>query len=189
MKTITKSVPVPVFFVLLLCISAAIIGCSSRSPAPAAAYLPDRIIREFNDMHEHETVAWVWIRRGFVLESCRSITVDPLLDVSQTQDTAVSTRLENGLQDILKPRENKNGELSVTVRAAILNVHHKPGWLKKWFAEFDAFPYIEIELLISEQETGLPLVKIIHFRRDLKSLDTALGNLLDDLGDFFSTAL
>jgi len=164
-------------------------GCSAKPSIPAAAYEPERIIRNFNDMREHEIVSWAWIRRGFMLKNCRTITIEPLLDACRPQEPSVSRRIKEGLESIFKDQSSQSGELSVKVSAALLEVKHKPGWIKKWFTDFDEFPYIEMELLISEAETGLPLVKIVHFRRDTKSLDAAVSNILDDFRMFFTTAL
>jgi hypothetical protein len=50
-------------------------------------------------------------------------------------------------------------------------------------------PYIEIEILITDRATGLPMAKIIHFRRNEKSLKTAVSDLMDDLKLFFTTAI
>jgi hypothetical protein len=136
-------------------------------------------------MREHEIVSRAGIRRGFALSNCRSIDIKPLTDSSQTPQPAVVKRIQEGLHDILNDRINKNGELDVIVWTNIIDVKVKPGRIKGLFKGFDAMPYIELEIVT----TGLPLVKVIHFRRDMKSLKTAVTNILGDLRKFFSTAL
>ena len=84
---------------------------------------------------------------------------------------------------------NQNGNLELIVRANVLDVKVKPGRIKSWFTDFDNMPYVEIEILITDRATGLPMAKIIHFRRNEKSLKTAVSDLMGDLKLFFTTAI
>ena len=184
----TKKLPIRIIILAALCLLVGI-GCASKHTPPVVVFMPERIIDQFSDMREHEIVSRAWIRRGFALSNCRSIDIKPLTDSSQTPQPAVVTRIQQGLHDILNDRINKNGELDVIVRANIIDVKVKPGRIKSLFASFDAMPYIELEIVITDSTTGLPLVKVIHFRRNKKSLKTAVTDLLGDLRKFFTTAL
>lgn len=165
------------------------IGCTKKYDAPVVVYMPERIIHEFGDMQEHDIVSWAWIRRGFTLSNCRSLKLEPVMDSSQNPNPAVVNRIENNLNETFKDCINQKGELELIVRANVLDVKVKPGLIKSWFAGFDSMPYIELEIIISDSTTGLPLVKVIHFSRDKKSLKTAVTNILGDLRQFFTTAL
>jgi len=165
------------------------IGCASKHTPPVVVFLPERIIDEFNNMREHEIVSRVWIRRGFTLNNCRSMEMKPLTDASQNPQPAVASRIQQDLHDILSDRTNKDGELDVVVWANMLGVKVKPGRIKSWFTSFDNMPYIEMEIVITDKQTGLPLLKIIHFRRDKKSLATAVSGIIGDFRKFFTTAL
>jgi hypothetical protein len=184
----TKNPPIRIILLIVLCLLAGI-GCAKKYTLPVVVFMPERIIDEFSDMREHEIVSRAWIRRGFELSNCRSIDIKPLTDSSQTPQPAVVKRIQKGLHDILNDRINKNGKLDVIVWTNVIDVKVKPGRIKGWFAGFDAMPYIEIEIVLTDSTTGLPLLKVIHFRRDKKSLKTAVTDILGDLRKFFSTAL
>ncbi len=184
----TKNLPIRIILLITFCLLTGI-GCAKNYTPPVVVFMPERIIDEFSDMQEHEIVSRAWIRRGFTLSNCRSIAIKPLTDSSQTPQLAVVKRIQEGLHDILNDRINKNGKLDVIVWTNVIDVKVKPGRIKGWFAGFDAMPYIEIEIVLTDSTTGLPLVKVIHFRRDKKSLKTAVTTTLGDLRKFFTTAL
>jgi hypothetical protein len=184
----TKNLPIRIILLTVLCLLAGI-GCAKKYTLPVVVFMPERIIDEFSNMREHEIVSRAWIRRGFALSNCRSIDIKPLTDSCQTPQPAVVKHIQQGLHDILNDHINKNGELDVIVWANIIDVKVKPGRIKGWFAGFDAMPYIELEIVITDSTTGLPLVKVIHFRRNKKSLKAAATDILGDLRKFFTTAL
>lgn len=172
-------------FVCLLCVA----GCSGTPSVTKAAYVPAHVIRNFSEMREHEIVSWAWIRRGFMLDACSTVTVKPVIDACIVKDAATAAAVEEGLRSLLDGRGGSPGGPAVSVRAAVVDARQKPGWFKKWFMDFDELPYVELELLIAEQDTGLPMAKVVHFRRNKESLTTAVTDLLGDIDTFFSTAL
>ena len=184
----TKNLPIRIILLTAFCLLAEI-GCATKHTPLVVVFMPERIIDQFSDLQGHEIVSRIWIRRGFALSNCRSIDIKPLTDASQTPQPVIVKRIQQGLHDILNDRINKNGELDVIVWANIIDVKVKPGRIKGWFAGFDAMPYIELEIVITDSTTGLPLVKVIHFRRDKKSLKAAVTDILGDLRKFFTTAL
>ena len=189
MNTNTK-----ILSILVICLSALIliagVGCSKKSTVPVVIFMPEPIINDFSDMSEHEIVSRAWIRRGFVLSNCRAIEIEPVTDSAQTPTNPTILKLiKQDLNTILNERIDPNGELDLIVQTNVLVSKTKPGRFTRWFANFDRFPYIEIEILITESSTGLPLVKIIHFNRDKKSLSNAVTNILDDLKLFLTTAI
>jgi len=188
MNTNTKTLPSRIILCALL-ILAAVLGCTNKSAPLIVVYMPDRIIQDFSDMREHEIVSWAWIRRGFTLSNSGSFELEPVMDSSKSPNPAVVSRIEEGLKTILKDSMNANGDLELIVRANVLDVKVKPGRIKSWFADFDTMPYVELEILIADRATGLPLAKIIHFRRNEKSLTTAVSDILGDLKLFFTTAI
>jgi hypothetical protein len=183
-----KTMPVRIILAALLILTA-VIGCTSKSTPLIVVYMPDRIIQDFSDMREHEIVSWAWIRRGFRLSNCRSFKLEPVMDSSQNPNPAVVSRIEQGLKSILEDSMNEKGDLELIVRANVLDVKVKPGRIKSWFADFDTMPYVEIEIIMTDRATGLPMAKIIHFRRNEKSLKTAVSDILGDLKLFFTTAI
>jgi hypothetical protein len=187
MNTKTKNLTIRIILLTVISILTGI-GCSKRTPL-VIVYMPERIIHDFSDMREHEIVSWAWVRRGFVLNNCGSFKLEPVKDSSRKPNPGVVKRIEQGLNDILNDSINQNGDCEVVVRANILDVKVKPGRIKSWFTDFDNMPYIEIELLITDSTTGLPLVKVIHFSRNMKSLNTAVADVLSDLRQFFTMAL
>jgi len=188
MKANTIPTAVPIVLLALLCITAAS-GCTGKPSTPAFAYMPDRLIRDISDMQEDETVARVWVRRGFELNACRSIAIEPVLDSSQRKQPEAVRVIEQGLQGIFRDRARETGTLSVSVRTALLDAKPEPGRIRAWFADIDDFAYIELELLICDTQTGMPLLKLIHFRRDKKTLAGALDSILEDLRVFFSRSV
>ncbi len=188
MNTNTKNLLIRFILIIFLCIVSSI-GCSSKHTPPVVVIMPDRIIDKFSDMQEHEIISWLWVRRGFALENCRSIDVKPLTDSSKTPQKAAVKRIQQGLNDIFSERVNENGELDVIVWTNIIDTKAKPGRIKSWFTNFDDFPYVELEIVITDSNTGLALVKIIHFRRNNKSLKITVTDMLGDLRQFFTTAL
>jgi hypothetical protein len=185
-KTIPSSVH---HFLLLMVLVIAASGCTARlSSVPTR--LPDRIIREFRDMQEHDIVTRVWVRSGFSFKNCRSITVQPVTDVSLNQQPWVAHHIEAWLHEIVNHQTRAEaGLLNVTIYTAVLDTRPDRGRIKGWFSEIDEFPYIEIEMLFADGDTGLPLAKIIHYSRDRKLLSTAVADLLSDLERFFSSSL
>jgi hypothetical protein len=135
-------------------------------------------------MRENEFVARAWVRRGFALSNCRSISFEPVMDSSRIPNPAAVQRFEQGLHALFEVYNNANGEHEVTVQTAVIDVKSNPGRIKKLFLEFDSDPYIEVEIMITDQATGLPLAKIIHFNRDKKSLKNAVSAILDDVKRF-----
>lgn len=188
MSTNTKTIPVRIIVCALLILTA-VIGCTSKPTPLVVVYMPERIIQDFSDMREHEIVSWAWIRRGFALSNCRSFELEPVMDSSKNPNPSVVSQIEQGLKDILKGSMNEKGNLALIVRTNVLDVKVKPGRIKSWFTDFDNMPYIEIEILITDRTTGLPMAKIIHFRRNEKSLKTAVADLMGDLKLFFTTAI
>lgn len=188
MNANTKTLPVRIILCALLILTA-VIGCTNKSTPLTVVYMPERIIQDFSDMREHEIVSWVWIRRGFTLSNCRSFDLEPVMDSSQNPNPAVVSRIEQGLKAILKDSINENGALELIIRANVLDVKIKPGRIKSWFTDFDIMPYVEIEIIITDRATGLPMAKIIHFRRNQKSLNTAVSDIVGDLKLFFTTAI
>ena len=188
MNTNTKTLPVRIIVCTLLLLGAAI-GCTGKPDPLAVIYMPERIIQDFSDMREHEIVSWAWIRTGGALSNCRSFVLEPVMDSSRTPNPEVVSSIEKSLNDILKEGVNQNGQLELIVRANVLDVKIKPGRIKSWFTDFDNMPYIEIEILITDRATGLPMAKIIHFRRNEKSLKTAVSDLIGDLKLFFTAAI
>ena len=184
----TKTLPVRIIVCALL-ILLSVIGCTKKSTPLIVVYMPERIIQDFSDMREHEIVSWAWIRRGFALSNCGSFALEPVMDSSQKPNPAVVSRIEQSLKNILKEGMSQNGQLELIVRANVLDAKVKPGRIKSWFTDFDNMPYIEIEIIITDRATGLPMAKIIHFRRNEKSLKTAVSDLMGDLALFFTTAL
>jgi len=184
-----NSKPTTFLIVILSFLYLAAEGCTGKPSVPAVAYMPERIISDLSDLREDETVARAWVRRGFTLDSCRSITIEPVIDASMEQHPETARAIEKGLNDIFKDRTSASGTLNVSVRTALLDVKTEPGSILKWFSDIDEFAYIELELLISDTQTGLPLLKLIHFSRDKKSLAGALDCILDDLGVFFSKSV
>jgi len=184
MNANTKNLSILITILALLCFLAIFGGCSRKSSIPETAFIPERIIQNFSDMREDEFVAWAWVRRGFVLGNCRSITFEPIVDASQKPNTAAVRRFDQGLHTILNGYANDNGQLDVKIQTAVLDVQSKPGRIKKMFLGFDSNPYIEIEILITDQATELPLAKIIHFSRDKKSLKNAVSAILNDIKRF-----
>lgn len=188
MKANTKPLFIFAFFLALLCMIPAG-GCTVSPSIPAVSYMPERIIRDFSDMREDETVARAWIRRGFTLNGCRSITIEPVVDASMNTHPRTARAIETGLNAIFKNRSSERGSLSVSVRTALLDVKTEPGRIRKWFSDIDDFAYIELELVITDTQTGLPLLKLIHFSRDMKSLSAATKHILEDLGMFFDKSV
>jgi hypothetical protein len=188
MNTNTKTLPLRIILCALL-IFTALIGCTNKSSPLIVVYKPKRIIQDFSDMREHEIVSWAWIRGGAALSNCHSFEIEPVMDSSQTPNPEVVSTIEKNLKDIFKDGLNKNGQLEMIVRANVLDVKVKPGRIKSWFTDFDNMPYIEIEILVTDRATGLPMAKIIHFRRNEKSLKNAVSDLMGDLKLFFTTAI
>ena len=184
----TKKLHIRIILLTALCLLAGI-GCASKHTPPVVVFMPERIIDKYSDMREDETVSWYWVRRGFTLGNCRTIEIAPVTNSSQTPQPAVIKRLQQGLDDIFNDLSNKNENLDVIVKANVFDLKVKPGRIKGWFAGFDSMPYIELEIFITDSTTGLPLVKVIHFRRNKKSLKTAATDILGDLRQFFTTAL
>ncbi len=188
MKTNTKPASIVIVCTALVCITT-VFGCRSKPAIPVIAYLPDRIIRDYSDMKEDETVARAWVRRGFELSSCRSITVEPVIDAAQNKNPEAVHVIEQGLQELFADRSGTNGTISVSVRTALLEVKTEPGRIRSWFSDIDDFAYIELELQIQDTQTGLPLLKLVHFSRDKKALSRAMNSILEDLRIFFIRAV
>jgi hypothetical protein len=188
MNANTKNLQNRVIFFLTAIIVLTGIGCTSKS-TPVIVHMPERIIDEFSNMQEHELVSRAWIRRGFTLNNIRTIDLKPVTDASQSPRPAVARQVQQGLEGIFADRTSTNAEYDLVVWANLIDVKVKPGRVKSMFTGFDNMPYIEIEIIITDKTTGLPLVKVIHFRRNMKSLNRAVSDLLADLRQFFTTAL
>jgi hypothetical protein len=185
MNTNTRHLSQIVTALALLCFLALFTGCSGKSKIPNEInYIPERLIQDYSDMQENEFVSWAWVRRGFALSNCRSITFEPVIDSSRLPNPAAVQRFEQGLQALFEVYSNENGEHEVKIQTAVIDVKSNPGRIKKMFLDFDSDPYIEVEIMITDQATGLPLVKIIHFNRDNKSLKNAVSAILDDVKRF-----
>ena len=174
---------------LVVLASVNVISCTKKTNPLNVVYMPERIIRDYSDMTEHEFVSWAWIRRGFALSNCRSFELEPLMDSSKKPEPVVVGRIEQGLKNILTEGMSQNGKLKLIVRLNVLDVKSKPGRIKSLFTGFDSNPYVEIEIIITDSATGLTMAKIIHFRRNEKSLTIAVSDLIDDLTLFFTTAI
>ena len=104
MNTNTKNLSICIIFSIFIVLLAGI-GCTNKDKMPVLAYTPSRIITDFSDMQEHEIVSRAWIRRGFVLSNCRTITLEPVTDLSQIPQPKAVKRFEEGL------RKMKQGQL------------------------------------------------------------------------------
>jgi hypothetical protein len=185
MNTNTRNLPILHTALVLLCFLAIFTGCSGKSKIPNEIdYIPERLIHDFSDMRENEFVSRAWVRRGFTLSNCHSITFEPVIDSSRIPNPAAVKRFEQGLHALFEVYNNKKGEHTVKIQTTVIDVKSNPGRIKKMFLDFDRDPYIEVEIMITDQATGLPLVKIIHFNRDKKSLNNAITAILDDVKRF-----
>ena len=137
MNTNTLNLPVISTALVLLCFLAIFTGCSGKSKIPNEInYIPERLIQEYSDMRENEFVSWAWIRRGFALRNCRSITFEPVIDSSRIPNPAAVQRFEKGLHALFEVYNNENGEHDINIQSAVIDVKSNPGRIKKIFLEF-----------------------------------------------------
>lgn len=148
--------------------------------------LPKRLISDYSDMQEDDTVSWFWIKTGFGMNLCRTVKIYPMKNYSQTEYPWAEEKLETALKEIFNPIEgNQQGKIDIGVMAAIVEMKPKLGIIKRFFPSIDAYPNIEIEIAIFEETSKTILLKLCHFKKG-KDFEEALHGIIQDLEVFFT---
>lgn len=160
------------------------IDTASITDAPAA----QRLITDYSGMKEDFLVASAWIDANFTLEECADISVQPVLNFSQSDYAYAQERIAQTLDDAAAAKKKNPAGKSVLITAAITALHGKPGFLKRFSPTYEDMPTIELEIVIVDVQSKRELVKVCHMAR-AKDTDQAIDLLLDDVTAFLNTRI
>jgi len=154
---------------VLTCLSACSSGPKPRPDARPSARLaaearPPRLISNYADMRETDAISWLWIKPGFTRAACRSFQVHPVQNLSQENSADVASAVEAAVREALADSNGTAG-VAVSVTTAIVELRAEPGIIKKFFRSFSDYPYIEVELVMHEEPSKAPLLKLCHYSK------------------------
>jgi len=173
--------------ILLVCLCACSSGPKPRPDASPSAQLsvdarPQRLISQYADMRETDTISWLWTKPGFTRAGCRSFQVHPVQNFSQVSNAEVQHAVEDVLREALANGNGTTG-VDISVTTAIVELRLEPGMIKKFFRSFSDYPYIEVEIVMHEEPSKAPLLKLCHYSK-ADELKTAVAAMLHDLQTF-----
>lgn len=153
---------------------------------PGTLDLPQRLISDYEGMQEDDTVAWVWLRKGFRMEKCKNIKIHPLKNFSLFDSPTAEAEVEKSLQEIFKASKSiENGDIDVGIMAAIVDMKPHKGFLERFSSSIDSTYFIEIEIVVVEEKSKTVLLKLCHFKK-AEDFNFAIKGLIQDLKIFFA---
>jgi len=150
---------------------------------------PKRLINDYRGMQEDYTISWFWLKPGFDMSRCRSVSVHPLKNFSSFEVQDAETLIQETLNGLFK-NAAKSGyaTLDINVMAAITDIKPKEDRLSRLVPFMDDYPFIEIELVIFEETTKAVLFKLCHYKQD-EDIEKAISGLIEDLKTFSQRTL
>jgi len=144
------------------------------------------LIADYNGMKEDDTVSAFWAESGFTVHACRQIKVYPVVNYTQVEYPWAEQMLEKAVQEIFASHKgNEAARIDAGVMVAIVGVVPKLSLLKRFSPSFGDYPSIEVEMVLIEESTKKPLLKVCHAGKDEKDFKKALDVLAKDLKLFF----
>jgi hypothetical protein len=176
--------------ILLLCLN----GCvkniknkpaSEKPSTPDMFEFPGRLISDYDGMKESDTVSWVWTKKGFTMQDCKSIKVYPLKNFSHSHSALAEKKLQNTFQEIFNPSSTtQKGNVEAGITVAIVEMKPEKGWFERFSSSIDSNPYIEIEIVMFDENSETVLLKICHSKKS-DDFNDALQGIIKDLEFFF----
>ena len=188
-----KSFLVVVLFVTLLVHTGCRSTPSGEGEAPTVStsdsaysdFNPRRLISSYKNMQEGDIVSWRWIQPGFQLSQCETITAYSVENFSGVEHPWAEKKAQNALNAIAAGvGTRQKGPIHAGVQLAITEMLPNLTLYKKLFSTAEEKPYIQIELVVLDEQNQTPLIMISHFKKD-EDFNTAVENMLDDLKRFF----
>jgi len=163
---------------------------SPSSPEEARLFEePKRLIVDYSNMKEDDTVAWYWVKPGFQIGSYRSAKLYPLKNYTQFEHVGTEERIQGVLQEIFSQSKNvSQSGTDIGIIAAIVDMKHKRGLIERLNSSIDVNPFIEIEIIIIEESSQKVLFKLTHFKK-AEDLKDALNGITNDLIKFFQNRI
>ena len=166
---------------------------SPESPSPGEEArlfeIPKRLISNYGNMKESETVSWYWIKPGFEIDSSRSVKLHPLKNFTSREHTESEESIQSVLKEIFRPNQKRSESgMDIGMMAAIVDLKLKKGLIERFTSSIERNPFIEIELIIIDENSQKPLLKLAHFKK-AEELEQALHGLTNDLKEFFQTRI
>ena len=146
------------------------------------------LITDYSGMKEDSIVSAAWIDAGFSTENFSEMKVLPVGNLSRMEYARAQERIESGLREgFEKKKKNPSGRTAV-VTSALTAMRGKPGFTKWFSPTYEDVPSIELEVVITDAQSGRELAKFSHMTRG-KEPDLALERLLSDLSSFITKKL
>ncbi len=147
--------------------------------------MPKRLISDYSGMQEDDTVSWIWMKKGFRLDNCRSFKVYPLKNFSMVDNVLAEKKMQEVLQDIFRVPEAMEGRtVAAGVMAAIVEMKPEKEFVDLFSSSLDSCPHIEIEIVIFDEDSKTILLKLCHSKKS-ENFDDALQKIVKDIKTFF----
>jgi hypothetical protein len=183
-----------VFIIFFLCLNGCVKGIknkpvSEKPTTPDMFELPHRLISDYDGMKENDTVSWIWTKKGFTMQDCKSIKVYPLKNFSHSYSLLAEKKLEKTFQEIFTPSAiNKKGNIAAGIATAIVEMKPEKGFFERFSSSIDSNPYIEIEIVMFDETSKTVLLKLCHSKKS-DDFNEALQGIIKDFEKFFNKAL
>ncbi len=145
---------------------------------------PQRLIADYRNMLQHDTVKWVWIDQNFNPATFRPAVVQPVKNFSEVDYRSVEQRLDEAVRGLFSTEGRAAPQRRTAVMIAIVDIVPKQGMFKRLFTSPLDRPGVEIELVIYDEQSRAVLCKICHSRHD-DDFERAFERLILDLREFF----
>ena len=160
-------------------------GCIHRGQISGRLYFepPARLIEDYTGMVEVLELNWAWLQPGFKLGNYQSLSLAPVSNLTEVQDSTVAKRVDEALTAWFTQNGfslSQGGQLSCEGAIVALKVDRSFTEKKYVFREKAADLFLEMEFVIKEMPAQNTLCKIRHGVIASQS-DQLAGQLLSGL--------
>jgi hypothetical protein len=150
------------FFLLVL-----ISGCFGKDTKPGKLYFepPARLIDDYTGMVEVQELNWAWSQPGFELGTYRSLSLKPVLNLTEVEDSTVTARIDEELSAWFTKNGfslSDDGQISCEGAIVALKLDRSFTEKKYIFREKAADLFLEMEFVMKEMPAQNTICKIRH---------------------------
>jgi len=163
-------------------------GCFSKDNAQKLYYEPPaRLIDDYTGMVEVAELNWAWSQPGFTLSKYQSISLKPVSNLTDVQDSSIARRIDEELAAWFIQNGFSISESGpIICEGAIVALKLERGFFEKKYIirEKAADLFLEMEFVIKEMPAQNTLCKIRH-GVIASQRDQLAGQLLSGLLSYF----
>ena len=178
-----------VLTVLMTCMVVLLPGCFSKEKPAGRLYFepPARLIEDYTGMVEVMELNWAWSQPGFELGNYQSLSLKPVLNLTEVEDSTVAARIDEELSAWFTKNGfglSDDGQISCEGAIVALKLDRSFTEKKYIFREKAADLFLEMEFVMKEMPAENTICKIRHGVIASQS-DQLAGQLVSGLLSYF----